>query len=486
MTGRILLLFTFLILLVLPSSVASQGVRGSARTYVSYFQIRDLALDSVPAGAVPGEGSQRVLQDGTRVTCADDFCRYFRSGNAVGIAPLIQDLQLTAWTGIEGLSAYAHVRARKPLGDRELWPRSDQQFEALSAYLEYRRSFYRLKAGRLWQTTALGFYNFDGGSLNLRGPFDVDLDLYGGMSLIRGLNQYHTTDLISSVEPLGPDENAQIYGVHARWNPAPALATSFTYQRENAMDSGDLYSERIAGSARILVDRATVDFEIKYDLASKTTNLARIRLAAPLATGLRGSAEFRKYLPYFDLWTIWGAFSPVGYDEARARLDWMAPTGRISLRAYGSYRKYGDTEVSETQLYEIEDRSWRMAAGGRYALRENTIIDGEYRYDTGFGSSRSGGDLSVQRFFGKDTFLALRGTAFESFSEFTVGSGTVYGGGLQGGMPLGPAKVQANAMVYKHIQNDRPSLMDLNQARLNLILEIPIGGDPGIRGRGNQ
>jgi hypothetical protein len=445
-----------------------------------------MVLDSVPIGAVPGEGSQRTLQDGTRVTCADDFCRYFRSGEEFGVAPFIQDLELTAWTGIEGLSARAHVRIREPLGETEFWPRHDQQFDALSAYLEYRRSFYNLKAGRIWQTTALGFYNYDGGSLGIRAPQNVNVDIYGGMSLVRGLNQYHTTDLISSVEPLGPEDDATIYGVHARWNPVPAFSTSLTYQREDATDSGDLYSERIAGSARLLVGRATVDLELKHDLASETTNLARVRLAAPLVAGLRGSAEIKAYVPYFDFWTIWGAFSPVGYDEVRARLDWIAPTGRISLRVYGSFREYGDAEVSESQAYDVEDGSFRMGAGGRYTLDEKTIIDGEYRYDTGFGSDRSGGDFSIQRFFEKDTFLALRGTAFESFSEFTVGSGTVYGGGIQGGMPVGPAKVQANAMFYKHVQSDRPSIMDLNQARLNLILEIPIGGDPGLEGRGNR
>jgi hypothetical protein len=227
-----------------------------------------------------------------------------------------------------------------------------------------------------------------------------------------------------------------------------------------------------------------VDLELKYDLASESTNLARVRVGAPLVAGLRGSAEFKKYLPYFDLWTIWGAFSPVGYQEGRARLDWTAPDGRFSLRGYGSYRKYGDTETSSSELVDIDDESWRLAGGGRYTLRKNTTIDAEYRYDTGFGASRSGGDVSIQRFFEEGRFLALRGTAFESFSEFTVGSGTVLGAGIQGGMPIGPAKAQINAMFYKHKQNDRPSRMDLNQARINLILEIPIGSDPGMAGRG--
>jgi hypothetical protein len=486
MTGRSLLLLAFLGLALSPLGLEGQGVRGSARTFVSYLQVRDLVLDSVPTAAVPGEGAQRTLTDGTRVTCADDFCRYYRSGDEVGIAPLIQDLRLNAWTGVEGLSAAAHLRARQPLDDGELWPRSSQKLEALSAYLEYRRSFYQVRAGRLWETTALGFYNFDGGSVSLRGPKQIDVSMYGGLSLVRGLNQYHTTDLISDVEPLPPEEKARLLGVHARWAPLPALATAVTYQREKASDAGGLYSERVAGSARVLVGRATVDMELKYDLAGETTNLARVRVTTPLMAGLRGSAEFKKYLPYFDLWTIWGAFSPVGYREGRGRLDWISPDGRFSLRAYGSYRKYGDTETSPTGFGEIDDESWRVAGGGRFTVMENTVVDGEYRFDTGFGSRRSGGDLSIQRFFGGGRFLAVRGTAFESFSEFTVGSGTVMGAGIQGGMPIGPAKAQLNAMFYKHKQNDRPSIMDLNQARLNLILEIPIGSDPGLAGRGTR
>jgi hypothetical protein len=264
------------------------------------------------------------------------------------------------------------------------------------------------------------------------------------------------------------------------------LATAFTYQREDAKADDLLYSERIAGSARLQIDKASVDMELKYDLAGKNTNLARVRVTAPLGSGIRGSGEYRKYSPYFDLWTIWGAFSPVGYDEARARLDWVSATGNVSARAYGSYREYGDAEVSTSEEYAVEDHSWRMAAGGRISLTKNTSLDGEYRYDTGYGSRRSGGDLSVQRFFDRDTYLALRGTVFESFSEFTVGSGTVYGGGFQGSTSLGSAKVLAGAMFYKHIQNDRPSRLDLNQARLNLTVEIPFGEDPGLRGRGDQ
>jgi hypothetical protein len=247
----------------------------------------------------------------------------------------------------------------------------------------------------------------------------------------------------------------------------------------------DLYSERFGAKARLLVDRVTVDMEWKYDMASGETNLGRLALSAPLAAGFRASAEVRKYVPFFELWTIWGAFSPVGYEEARGRVDWMGPSGRLSAHAYGSYRKYGDTDTGSPDSPEITDHGWRMGLGGRIALRPDMFLSGEYRYDDGYGSSRNGGDVSLQRSFGRDRFLAVTGTSFETFSEFRVGSGRVFGGGIQGATPLGVAKLQGGAMLYKHEQQNRPNLLDLNQTRLHLSVEIPIGKDPGLAGRGN-
>lgn len=489
MNQRKLFLLALLGLLVLPAPTAGQGigVNGKARTYVSYLQVRDLVQDSVLAAAVPGEGSQRTLEDGTRVTCADGWCRYYRSGSDVGMVPFLQDFELNAWSGITGLRGYAHVRFRQPFGDGDFWPRMDAEAEALTAYLEYRRSNYMVRAGRIWESTALGFYNYDGGSFQIRLPTQLELSVYGGLSLVRGLNQLYHTDLIGDVEPLGPRDDAYLMGLRARWRPYPGLATAFTYQREPTIHSSDLYSERVAGSARLLVRKATLDLEVKYDLATQNTNLARLAVATPLGAGLRASGEVKKYTPFFELWTIWGAFSPVGFDEARLRMDWMASSGRISARAYGSYRQYGDTNTSEPVSGDgIRDDAWQIGAGGRYAIKEDLIFDGEYQRYVGYGASRSGGDVSLQKTFGPGRYLGFKGRAFESFSEFRVGSGRVIGGGLQGAMPLGSARIQASAMFYKHQQSDRPQIMDLNQARMNLILEIPIGGDPGMQRGGDR
>ncbi|MGM0669655.1 MAG: hypothetical protein ACQET1_08040, partial [Gemmatimonadota bacterium] len=154
---------------------------------------------------------------------------------------------------------------------------------------------------------------------------------------------------------------------------------------------------------------------------------------------------------------------------------------------YGTYRAYGDTETRElSDDLQVRDDAVRLAVGGRYLFKDNMTLDGEYRYDEGYGASRSGGDISLQRTFGPGKILGVRATGFESFSEFGVGSGRVLGGGIHGAMPVAFARVQANAMFYKHEQSDRPGRLDLNQARLNLILEVPIGGDPGMRRGGDQ
>lgn len=476
--------------LLLPAPTAGQGigVNGRARTYVSYLQVRDLVQDSVMAATVAGQGTQRTLSDGTRVTCTDGWCRFFRSGSDVGMIPFLQDFELNAWSGIQGLRGYAHFRFRQPYGDGDFWPRMDSQVEALAAFLEYRRGDYTVKAGRIWESTSLGFYNYDGGSLQYRLPTHLEVNLYGGLSLVRGLNQLYNTDLISNVEPLEPREDAFLFGFHGRWRPTPAVATSFTYQKESTTNEGDIYSERIAGSARLLVRKATVEGEIKYDLATETTNLARFSLSLTLPKGFRASGEVRRYAPFFELWTIWGAFSPVGYDEVKTRLDWMSPDGKYSARGHFSHRVYGDTETTDLipSGLAVRDDAYRMGIGGRYALRPDLILDGEYRHDVGFAASRSGGDLSVHKTFSPRKYLGFRATAFESFSEFGVGSGRVFGGGVQGALPLRSANLQASAMFYRHDEIDRPSRMDLNQARLNLILEVPIGGDPGMGRGGDQ
>ena len=67
------------------------------------------------------------------VTCIPgEFCRWFPSGDVESVTLLTEDLRVAYWPGIEGLAAQAHVRAR--YGTDDLWPRSEQEIEALYAF----------------------------------------------------------------------------------------------------------------------------------------------------------------------------------------------------------------------------------------------------------------------------------------------------------------------------------------------------------------
>jgi len=160
-----------------------------------WMQLRPYVVDSVPASVVSGSGLQRQREDGTTVTCIDgDYCRWYEnSGTSRDITPFTQDLRLAGWTGVQGLSFHGQLRTR--FGSDDAWPRTEQEIDLLTGYLSYNRSSYQIKAGRMYRSSGLGFYNFDGASLVWKGPGWLWVDAYGGWSLARAwLYRYLTGD----------------------------------------------------------------------------------------------------------------------------------------------------------------------------------------------------------------------------------------------------------------------------------------------------
>ena len=60
-----------------------------------------------------------------------------------------------------------------------------------------------------------------------------------------------------------------------------------------------------------------VEGSATYDVAFDELNEALLRFILPLPSAVELSAEARRYSPFFELWTIWGAFSPTGFSEGR-------------------------------------------------------------------------------------------------------------------------------------------------------------------------
>ncbi len=79
---------------------------------------------------------------------------------------------------------------------------------------------------------------------------------------------------------------------------------------------------------------------------------------ASLPEALRLSLEARRHRPFFELWTIWGAFAPVGFDEGRAELGWRGAQQRLQLSAHGAFRRYDDTGAG-VDFLPLRSSGWR-------------------------------------------------------------------------------------------------------------------------------
>lgn len=447
-----------LAVLSLPSVSHAQGVRGEVALNWGWLQLRPFVVDSVPAGDVGGSGLQRQLPDGTVVTCIDgNYCRWYEdNGDKRDITPFTQNLRFAGWTGIEGLSFSAQMRGR--YGSDSLWPRTEQKFDLLSGYVSYTRSAYAIKAGRMYRSSGLGYYNFDGASATWRGLGWLWLEAFGGWSLAPNIDAPVNGTLMQESDYLAPDRNSYLFGGAAFFRAGKLFSGSATYQRELRTDELALYSERAAVDLRAIVGSWAFDGAATYDFAYDNFNEARLRVTTPQLAGIRFAAQARHYTPFFQYWTIWNAFSPVGFNEGRLSATWSSRSLPLMLEAGGAYRDYEDTDVS-TSVSTIKTDGWR-AFGRLYWSPDRWYVDGSYRIENGFGGARYGGDLAIGRYLDERSvsYVAVHGTSTETLYEYRVGERYVTGGAIEGAYDLPAANMTLNASVgaYRIEDKGRP------------------------------
>ena len=169
--------------------LCAQQWRGRIATRWQFLDVRPIVLDSVAAEDATTEDGRFFAGD-TLVTCAPGatHCFFYRPGEVETTAPLVSDLSLNVWGfGLEGLRAYATVRVRGGVGETKFWPRADDHFDLFAAYLELNRRRYRVRVGRDYQASGLGYYGYDGGSIIVRLPAKSEVEVYGGWGLARGV-----------------------------------------------------------------------------------------------------------------------------------------------------------------------------------------------------------------------------------------------------------------------------------------------------------
>ncbi len=462
-----------------PAATHAQGVRVSGVTYVQTVELRPLVYDSVSSYFATGTGEWRLMADGTPVRClsGNDYCSYLRSGDKISAAPLVQDLSLASWGIGEGLSVRVDVRARAQLSTQGLiYPRSDRKFELIDAYAELERSWGRGRLGRQWISGGLGVYDFDGADLLLRRD-RFSLEGWAGRALEAGLNDTYASAELAGIENLPPDQDGYLFGARGRFRPNAVTAVTAMYQRVLMADHGGVYSERAAVDATTRAYGTSIDVGLAYDFATGAWNEARLRVGRAGLHALGGSVEVRHTVPFFETWTLWGAFSPVGYDEARATVDWRVKAMPLVISAHGAYRKYGDTDAGLT----LRSNGWRAGAD---AMWQGTgALSGFASYDVDIGNGASSNDARASlRWSGDgDRTIGITGSAVQNIYEFRIGTGRVIGGAVDVAMPIASdLRVRADCGFYRQLFSVGAPGPDWTQRRASVRLEWTLGRDPGL------
>ena len=466
--------------LVVPAMLGAQGLRISGVTTMQLIELRPLVLDSLAASQVPGTGESRTGPNGVPAICPEGaaFCTFERSGSRVSAAPVLQDLTFAGWGWVEGLSFHGDLRARTQIGNNAsfVYPLTDDHLEVLDAYAQLDRETWQARLGRQWVNGSLGAYSFDGAN----GAWRRDaftFEGWSGRALVAGLNEPYTSAQLASIDNLPPQQNGYLFGVRARWRPDPLSAASVTYQRVLIADRSGLYSERAALDASTRQFKAAIDLALNYDFATGDWNEARLRVGTGGIGTLGYSVEARHSRPYFELWTIWGAFAPVGFDEGRATVDWRPHGSEFSYSVRGAYRKYAATNAG----IDLRTNGWRAGGDVRWQGMGSLSASGSYDVDIGSGAAntdvRSGfrwmasSDLS----FGGDLMVT------QNIYEFRVGTGRIYGLSGDGAVQVKPdVRLVMDAGLYQHTLTNGAAGPDWTQRRASVRIEWMLGRDPGM------
>jgi hypothetical protein len=461
--------------------LSAQGIRGIATSSARYIEIRPIQRDTIPFSAVQQDANGVTTYEGVPITCVAGFtyCVRYRAGEVENAVAFSQDVSFTVWGfGLQGLSATVLLRVRAD-GGSFVWPRSDDSFDAMLAYAELDRGRYRVRLGRQRATSGLGFSGYDGASVLYELARPVRVEAFAGRSLARGLDEPRN-DALRGIEDFVLDRDAWLYGGSIHAEPRAGISLTARYQREIWSDRSGLLSERAALDFRApLPGRMALSAAADYDFAFGRVGKSNLTVSAPFAAGrVRMEATARRYVPYFELWTIWGFFDPVAWHEVELRGSWQVGS-TLALRGYGGLRKYGDTNAPII-LSELPDRAERGGIGVNWRVSNNLILDGDYAVEKGFGAFLSTGSAMARWQALSKLALTASLTAFQQIEEFRIGEGAVIGGGLFASLDVTERSgLDVGANLYRQTFDGRANSPDWNQFRGYASLRIGFGRDPG-------
>ena len=463
-----------------PGAAQDFRLRLDARAQAVSF--RGLIADSIPAAqVVPGSSGAFETPDGHAVRCgAGEYCYFFRSGPELRGVPVTLLASVVMWgLGVEGLALRATGRLVGKLGPDDVWPGTEPSAQFVEGYLDYQRSALTARAGRQLLASRLEPMGFDGGWLRYRWDrTSLEFTGYGGWGLGQAAVVPATSPALNPLDEWRPRNRQLVAGADGAWLYRGADVRA-EYRREIDPEDDYFVSERGAMSflanARSFHAAAGFDYNLAeghWGSADLTLTYARARVSV--------SGGVRRYRPYFSLWTLWGAFSPVPYRAVNASAQ-LRPAQWLSLRARGERYRYEDAEISTAQVPRLRDRGWRASTGATATPNRRWTIDGNYGLEHGPGASARFADGSVTYTPNDHLSFDVYGGALERPLELRYYDATSRWIGARGEWHLGRQRRAWADVARVSDDRDRPdaSASSLAQvrARAGLSLELGSGAD---------
>jgi hypothetical protein len=472
--------FAVALLLAPPPPLAAQGYRLRLDNRFEAVGFRGLRLDSIPiADTVAGPGGGPATPDGFAVRCPSGaaYCLFFRPGAVQHGAPVVTTADLSMWGfGVPGLSVRATARAAVDFSGADAWPGTDPAVQLLTGYAEYSRERITIRLGRELDYRRLGAIGFDGGSLTLRDGHGLEASVYGGWGLARGAALPVTSPAVNPISDFQSSRRQLLVGAEAGWSGRLGDVRG-EYLREVDPRTDYFVSERVA-LAGVLRPPSFAGWSVTggadYDLAAGWWGSAEATLGYA-TRDVTGSLGVRRYRPHFDLWTIWGAFSPVPYRAVQAQMTVKA-SRQFQVHASGERYRFDDADVA-TPLVQVEQSGWRGELDATAWPAPEWTLEAGYTREFGPGAASVGSSASVTYAPPGRYSLTLHGARLDRPLELRFSESVLDLYGVEGRLEARPGvRLELGALRYvEDRQRPDPAAIDWNQWRVTVRAVFAFG-----------
>ncbi len=372
------------------SPASGQGYRLRLDSRIQSVSWRGLSAGTIPRDqAIQQPNGGFLTPDGHAAICTETLCTFFAPGPPLRGVPWVTQGDLNLWGfGLSGVSLRANARWATDLGEGTVWPGTEPDFQLVEGYLEYLRGGLTARAGRQFLTGRLGAYGLDGARVAFRDiRRGVEVIGYLGWGMARGSLLPVTDAALNPLDDFQPRNRQVTAGLEAGLTRGTIDARA-EYRREVDPSVDYFVSERVSASLAFRPLRPlSLAAGAEYDLSFASLGSADLT-ASWFGKGYSLTGGVRRYRPYFDLWTIWGAFSPVPYTAIHGSGS-ISPVSSLTFRVRAEGYRFNDAEVL-TPGVSVEDHGWRFETGATWAPVPGLSVDGSYQSEFGNGSSSRG------------------------------------------------------------------------------------------------